>query len=231
MTEATPSSHALTGGPRALRLWRTPTRCSLRAGASARSASCCVTARSCIGLAVVLLLVLAAIIGPMLTGIDPTAMRIRNRFKPPSEAFLFGTDQFGRDVLTRVLHGARLSLGDRLVGGAAVRAWSARRSAIAAGYFRRLDSLLMRVHGCAARVPCHPAGDRHQRRARSADHQRHRRARRRLRAAHRAYHPRLDPGHPRDGVHRGRAPRPAPATCGSSSATSCPTAWGRWWCS
>src|ERR1700745_2333899 len=63
-----------------------------------------------IGLVLVTILVLCAIIGPMLTGIDPTAMSIRSRFKPPSARFPFGTDQYGRDILTRVLHGGRLSL-------------------------------------------------------------------------------------------------------------------------
>lgn len=96
-----------------------------------------------IGLAIVLLLVTAAIVGPMLTGIDPTAMRIRNRFKPPSEAFLFGTDQFGRDVLTRVLHGARLSLTIGL-SVALLSGLVGTVIGIASGYFRRLDSLLMR---------------------------------------------------------------------------------------
>src|SRR5262245_45707191 len=63
-----------------------------------------------IGLAIVVILVLAAVIGPWLTGIDPTSMRIRNKFKPPSSLFPLGTDNYGRDVLTRVLHGGRLSL-------------------------------------------------------------------------------------------------------------------------
>jgi len=96
-----------------------------------------------IGLVIVLLLVLAALFGPMLLGADPTAMRMRNRFKPPSFQMWFGADQFGRDVLTRTLHGARLSLFiglsvallSGLIGGIV---------GMAAGYFRRVDSLLMR---------------------------------------------------------------------------------------
>ncbi|MBO9513086.1 MAG: ABC transporter permease [Variovorax sp.] len=96
-----------------------------------------------IGLAIVLVLLIAAIVGPMLTGMEPTQMRMRNRFKPPMPGLWFGADQFGRDVLTRVLHGARLSLFIGLsvalmsgvIGGIV---------GVAAGYFRRLDSLLMR---------------------------------------------------------------------------------------
>src|SRR5713226_6196921 len=63
-----------------------------------------------IGFVIILLLALAALLAPWITGLDPTAMRIRFRFRPPSSMFPFSTDNFGRDVLTRVLYGARLSL-------------------------------------------------------------------------------------------------------------------------
>jgi peptide/nickel transport system permease protein len=97
-----------------------------------------------IGLLLVTILVLCAIIGPMLTGIDPTAMSIRSRFKPPSARFPFGTDQYGRDILTRVLHGGRLSLSI----GFAVASLSGFCGAligVAAGYFRALDPYVMRL--------------------------------------------------------------------------------------
>lgn len=96
-----------------------------------------------VGLVIVVLLVLAAIVGPWLTGLDPTQMRMRNRFKPPSPGLWFGADQFGRDVLTRVLHGARLSLFIGL-SVALLSGLAGTLIGIAAGYFRRLDSLLMR---------------------------------------------------------------------------------------
>src|SRR5215472_213244 len=63
-----------------------------------------------VGFIIVVLLVLAAICAPWITGLDPTAIRVRVRFRPPSAEFPFGTDNFGRDILTRVLYGARLSL-------------------------------------------------------------------------------------------------------------------------
>ena len=96
-----------------------------------------------IGLVIVLLLVLAAIIGPWLTGLDPTAMRMRNRFKAPMPGLWFGADQFGRDLLNRVLYGARLSLSIGL-SVALLSGLVGTLIGIAAGYFRRLDSLLMR---------------------------------------------------------------------------------------
>lgn len=97
-----------------------------------------------IGLVLVTILVLCAIIGPWLTGIDPTAMSIRFRFKPPSMRFPFGTDQYGRDILTRVLHGGRLSL----TIGFSVALISGLFGAligVMAGYFRALDSYVMRL--------------------------------------------------------------------------------------
>ena len=96
-----------------------------------------------LGLLVLVLLVLAAVIGPWLRGIEPTAMQMRFRFQPPSARFPFGTDGYGRDVLARVLHGARLSLW---VGLAVALLSGAVGTAIGvvAGQFRRLDSPLMR---------------------------------------------------------------------------------------
>jgi peptide/nickel transport system permease protein len=97
-----------------------------------------------IGLVLVTILVLCAIIGPMLTGIDPTAMSIRSRFKPPSPRFPFGTDQYGRDILTRVLHGGRLSLSIGFSVALLSGAFGA-LIGVAAGYFRALDPYVMRL--------------------------------------------------------------------------------------
>lgn len=51
------------------------------------------------------------IFGPLLAPYDPTAINISNRLNPPSARWLFGTDALGRDILSRLLHGARWSLG------------------------------------------------------------------------------------------------------------------------
>jgi len=55
--------------------------------------------------------VVLAVFGPMLAPYDPTAINIPNRLSPPSKEFLLGTDALGRDILSRLLHGARWSLG------------------------------------------------------------------------------------------------------------------------
>lgn len=56
-------------------------------------------------------IVLLAVTGPLLAPFDPTAINIPKRLAPPSAEFLLGTDALGRDILSRLLHGARWSLG------------------------------------------------------------------------------------------------------------------------
>ena len=63
-----------------------------------------------IGSAIVLALVLVAAFAPLLADRPPTQQDLRARLRPPSTEQPFGTDEFGRSVLSRVLHGARLSL-------------------------------------------------------------------------------------------------------------------------
>ena len=70
-----------------------------------------------IGLAVVLLLVLAAVFAPVLAPHDPLVQARDAILQPPGGAYPLGTDDVGRDVLARVLYGARLSLA---VGGIVV---------------------------------------------------------------------------------------------------------------
>jgi len=63
-----------------------------------------------VGLVILTLVTLAAILAPNLTPYEPTAMDTPLRFQPPSQHHLMGTDQFGRDLFTRVLFGGRVSL-------------------------------------------------------------------------------------------------------------------------
>lgn len=63
-----------------------------------------------IGLAIVALLVLAAVFAPQLAPLSPSKQSIINQLDPPGGKFLLGADQFGRDILSRLLYGARYSL-------------------------------------------------------------------------------------------------------------------------
>ncbi len=62
-----------------------------------------------IGFIIVLLFALMAIFGPMLAPYSPTSMKMTKRLAAPGGDFLLGTDDFGRDILSRLLHGAGAS--------------------------------------------------------------------------------------------------------------------------
>lgn len=63
-----------------------------------------------IGSIIVLALVILALAAPWITPNDPIALNLKERLSPPSTAYPLGTDDFGRDVLTRLAYGARISL-------------------------------------------------------------------------------------------------------------------------
>ncbi|MBS3968239.1 MAG: ABC transporter permease [Truepera sp.] len=62
------------------------------------------------GLAVVLLFAVVAIFTPYLAPYDPLESNVRNRLQPPSSVHLLGTDSLGRDMLSRIMYGSRISL-------------------------------------------------------------------------------------------------------------------------
>lgn len=91
-----------------------------------------------------LLLFLVVAIGPLLTPVDPLAQDPLLRGQAPGAKYWFGTDHVGRDIFSRVIHGARLSLS---IGGAAVLLGLTLGVAIGlvAGYLGGLvDEVLMR---------------------------------------------------------------------------------------
>ncbi len=97
-------------------------------------------------LAICVLLVMAfcAISAPWLAPYSPTRMDVVHRLAPPSAAHWFGSDDFGRDVLTRCMYGARLSLSVAAMV-VVVSICCGALLGIVSGYVRRLDGLLMRV--------------------------------------------------------------------------------------
>ncbi len=98
---------------------------------------------SWVGIGLLLLIVLAAVLAPSLAPHDPLQQNIAYRLEPPSAEFWLGTDSYGRDVLSRLIYGARVSL---LVGFVAILIAMCIGSAlgILAGYVGGLvDQLIM----------------------------------------------------------------------------------------
>lgn len=97
------------------------------------------------GLAVVLLLFLISMLAPVLTPYDPSAIHAWDVLQPPSWKHWLGTDELGRDVLTRVLFGARISLKVGFVAVGIAVALGTVIGLIAGYYGGWVDSLLMRL--------------------------------------------------------------------------------------
>ncbi|MBN8892748.1 MAG: ABC transporter permease [Rhodospirillales bacterium] len=96
-------------------------------------------------------LVVLALAAPWMSG-DPFKLASINRLRPPSARFWFGTDQYGRDVFARTMHGARVSLMVGLVvaGASCVLGLAV---GLLCGYFRRVDALVMRVMDGLMAIP------------------------------------------------------------------------------
>jgi peptide/nickel transport system permease protein len=105
------------------------------------------------------LLVIPALLAPQIAPHDPLKGSLANRLKPPvweqggSMEYPLGTDKLGRDILSRLIHGARVSLSVSLVaifvGGALGTTLG-----LISGYFgRRVDALLMRLVDISLSLP------------------------------------------------------------------------------
>ncbi len=98
-----------------------------------------------LGGAIVLVAVLAALAGPLVSGVDPSVQQLPLRLEGPSAAHWFGLDELGRDIFARILTGARISL---LVGLVVVSVSAVIGIALGAiaGYFGgRIDEAISRV--------------------------------------------------------------------------------------
>jgi peptide/nickel transport system permease protein len=104
------------------------------------------------GAVIVVLIVLAAIFAPFLGTVDPLALNPMQRLRVPSEANWFGTDQFGRDIWSRIVYGTRVSL----TVGVSVAVLSVAVGLViglVSGYIRWLDAIVMRVMDGLMAIP------------------------------------------------------------------------------
>ena len=97
-------------------------------------------------------LVIIAVLAPLIATHDPLRITPVNRLRPPSERWWFGTGQFGRDVFSRTVYGARVSL----IVGLSVAAFSSLLGlalGLACGYFRRIDGVVTRIMDGLMAIP------------------------------------------------------------------------------
>jgi peptide/nickel transport system permease protein len=93
-----------------------------------------------------------SILAPWIAPHDPLQLLPAQRLKPPSEQFLLGTDAYGRDVISRIIYGGRISL---LIGfGATLVSISiGLMIGLFSGFFRWLDAVLMRIMDGIMAIP------------------------------------------------------------------------------
>ncbi len=97
-----------------------------------------------IGGALLLCLVLVGIFAPFLGTVDPTALAPAKRTRAPSADFWFGTDMLGRDIYSRVLYGARVSLTVGL-SVAALASLAGLAIGLVSGFVRWADGIVMSI--------------------------------------------------------------------------------------
>lgn len=104
------------------------------------------------GLVLLLIMIFLAACAPWLTAHDPTEMNVIQRLKPASDTYIFGTDALGRDIFSRTLYGARVSL---LVGFCVALLSVAIGIIIGtvAGFSRWVDAVVMRIMDGMMAIP------------------------------------------------------------------------------
>ncbi len=105
-----------------------------------------------LGLFLLLGVVFIAITAPYITAYDPLRTDVKQRLQAPSSDHYFGTDEYGRDLFSRVIYGARVSM---IVGISVVFFSSLAGTIIGliSGYFRRLDNVIMRIMDACMAFP------------------------------------------------------------------------------
>lgn len=106
-----------------------------------------------IGLVIIMTSIIIAVFAPYLATYDPFEMSLARSHQPPSRAHPLGTDFFGRDIMSRIFYGARISLimGLAVVG---IRASIGIVLGLIAGYYRgHIESIIMRLTDAVIAFP------------------------------------------------------------------------------
>lgn len=93
----------------------------------------------------IVLFVIISIIGPFLTTQDPTEVNVLNKLQSPSAEHWFGTDNFGRDIFTRIIHGMPLTLKVGFLSVALGGSVGVVLGIVSGYYGGRIDTIIMRL--------------------------------------------------------------------------------------
>lgn len=105
------------------------------------------------GVILILALVMTALLAPLVTPFDPLNVDLRNKLLPPSSTHIFGTDDLGRDILSRVIAGSRISLQMAIMVVAFAFSFGTSLGVVAGFYGGVVNELLMRVTDMFLAIP------------------------------------------------------------------------------
>lgn len=98
-----------------------------------------------VGLTIIIVFIALSLLAPFIAPYDPAAQNLGNRLAFPSAEHWFGTDELGRDILSRILYGGRVTLG-MVIAVVVLVAPIGLAIGCIAGYFGGIvDTVLMRV--------------------------------------------------------------------------------------
>jgi peptide/nickel transport system permease protein len=98
-----------------------------------------------LGMVLIVLLILCAIFAPDIAPYDPVKQSFVRQLRPPSAEFLLGTDEFGRDILSRILYGSRIALMVGFLADSIALVLGVTLGLVAGYYGELVDSVIMRV--------------------------------------------------------------------------------------
>jgi ABC-type dipeptide/oligopeptide/nickel transport system permease subunit len=106
-----------------------------------------------LGLVIVTIMIFCALTAPVISPYDPNKTNVRDRFKPPSETYFLGTDDYGRDIFSRLLYGASLSLKIALVSQTLAVTLGVTLGLISGWYGGLVDDFIMRLTDAIFAIP------------------------------------------------------------------------------
>ena len=98
-----------------------------------------------VGLVIILTYLALAVLADLVMPYDPIEMHVKDRLQPPSSSYLLGTDDFGRDILSRLIRGAQVSLRVAVLSVAAAGLLGTTLGVLSGYVGGNLDNVIMRV--------------------------------------------------------------------------------------
>ncbi len=101
--------------------------------------------KAILGAILLIIIALAAIFAPYVTVHDPIQQNVRNRLQPPSSEHWLGTDNFGRDIFSRIVYGGRISLRIGFISVGIAVLFGCSMGVLAGFYGGWVDNIIMRI--------------------------------------------------------------------------------------